>query len=112
MNTDWLHGELKRTLTLLAMPAEEQLAYLAELGGSLDELGLEFDDIGGSAAGLQRAGRLAPAQVAAIGAIRDQLKSMSGTANAMLWRKEAIQTDERWHRVRELAKEALRLLSE
>jgi hypothetical protein len=107
INADWVRAELTRTLGLLAAPADQQLAYLKMLGGSNDELGLEFDDVAAGAAGLPSTSQ---DLAIAIGAINDQLRSMSGPANARLWQDEAIRSDDHWQRLRHLAKEALELL--
>jgi hypothetical protein len=106
MGADWVRAELTRTLALLAASAEQQLAYLKQLGGSNDELGLEFDDVAGAAARLPT---MSPDLAVAVGTISDTLKTMSGSTNAELWTDEAIRSDARWEHVRELAKKALAL---
>lgn len=110
INPEWVSSELRRTLGLLAAPADAQLAYLKDLGGSNDEFGLEFDTVARASKELELMGRLTNDQVSSILAVDDLLKEMSGPANAELWEDNGIRTDRRWERVRELAQEALTAL--
>ncbi len=99
--------ELRRVLTLLAAQAGEQLAYLRGLGPvSIDELGLEFDDIAGAARAAVREDDVA----GALAALGDQLSRMSGQEHAALWTDQGLATSPEWAAVRDLAGRALRLL--
>src|SRR5256885_413194 len=110
INADWVSGELRRTLGLLAAPADDQLLYLKSLSGSNDELGLEFDTVARASKELELMGRLTKDQVRAILVVDELLNEMSGPAHAELWEDQQIRTDGRWARVRELAEEALKAL--
>jgi hypothetical protein len=57
-------NDLRRVLTLPAAQPDEQVAYLRGLGPvSVDELGLEFDDVAGAALASVRAGGRRPPAV-------------------------------------------------
>ncbi len=95
---------------MLASPAEIQVAFLRRLGTYplIDELALEFDDeyarvrapLGPDSEAL------APGTSAALAALDAKLGSMSGPANAHLWRPPALNGPD-WAKVRDLAHLAL-----
>ena len=107
MGDTWVIDELRRVLALLAAPGDEQLAYLRRLGPvSVDELGLEFDDIARAARAALREHEVATA----LAALDDELSRMSGQENAALWTDQGVATSPAWATVRDLASRALRLL--
>jgi len=75
----------RRVLTNLAASALDQIGYLRSLGtGSVDELGLEFDDIAGAARStINSVGRVTAQGAAAIQQVGRQLQRMSGAANVL-----------------------------
>jgi hypothetical protein len=96
---------LVRAVARLALPAQDQLAYLAAIGVSdlADELALDLDD------GVQRLAGLGltPPEIDLIGALDKLLDLMSDSGDDDLWRASGLRTDERWARVRELARDFL-----
>ena len=100
---------LRHALATLAAPAAEQIEYLRGLGPvSVDELGLELDDISGAAlAALKAAGRITVDGIASVEALGRELQRMSGSHNARLWTEEALVSASEWIAVRRLAAEAL-----
>jgi hypothetical protein len=100
-----------RSVAVLALPAEAQLAWAGQLLDQdvllIDELALEFDD------GL----RLVPtfierdwisaSALPVLIELDNQLNAMSGEQNASLWKPDAVTSRPEWHRVRALARAAL-----
>ncbi len=100
-----------RSIAVLALPAEAQLAWAGQLLDQevplVDELALEFDD------GL----RLVPtfierdwisaSALPGLTELDNQLNAMSGEQNASLWEPDAVTSSPDWHRVRALARAAL-----
>lgn len=113
--SDGLIRLLQDALGRLAADAPTQLAYLAELFhpervSEVDELALELDDVW-PAAGATPKGSLHAETVARIAAVDQKLRSMSGSANARLWTREALATSPDWTTVRGFAREALAALT-
>jgi hypothetical protein len=104
----WSDGDLLKTVKRLALAADEQAAYVRQLGSapSLDELALEFDDEFNRLRGEGGASAVPPGYHAALSALDEQLDRMSGQDNAELWVEEALGRRE-WQQVRELARRAL-----
>ncbi len=100
---------LRRTLVVLASPAQQQIAHLHTLGNvSVDELGLEFDDVL-PAVFTQRL--LTAEQESRVNALDRQLQLMSGAHNEPLWTEDALVHSEHRATVRELAGAALNVLA-
>src|SRR2546428_9273959 len=98
-------AQLIGAIALLAAPASEQRAHLRGIGGvSVDELGLEFDDVSGAVLG---SGVLSPRQARAISSLDRQLRLMSGQKNAALWTEDALEKSAHWDTIRRLAADAL-----
>ncbi|WP_229074925.1 hypothetical protein [Actinoplanes sp. DH11] len=105
--------EFVRSVAVLALEANTQVAWLQKLGAtpSADELALEFAD------GLRltpifiERGWVEATAVPALTQLDDQLNRMSGEAHAHLWRADALFDRAEWDRVRELARAALILLA-
>jgi hypothetical protein len=100
----WRERELLESLKRLAAPADEQVAYLRDLGSfpSLDELALEFDDVFGPPGTPPPEGPWADA----LSKLAAALNAMSGQENSHLWTADALNGPE-WAEVRSLAREAI-----
>lgn len=102
----WVAG-LQRSVGRLAAPAEQQLAYLAELGvaPSVDELGLEFEDfyipVCSELTGLLD---WKPA-LAALAALDSALGS-----NQLTWDVDSLTKSQDWERIRQVAAVALQMV--
>ena len=85
---DWLEKLLVEAVERLAAPADEQLAYLQNLGTYplLDELALEFDD----AFGPSRSASPASPWAGELKRLDAKLSAMSGPDNAPLWTPQAL----------------------
>jgi hypothetical protein len=100
---------LRATVVRLAWAADAQIAYLRGIGvgGSADELALEFDD-------MFAAHRACPDSLGPVGYVLADLDRalvrMSGDANVDLWTDEALRSAAEWHEVRALAAVALAAL--
>src|SRR5687768_11247694 len=98
-----LLASLVRAVAMLALPASHQIAWLESLGvgGSADELALEFDDGYVLAPQFVERQWLDAAVVDPLRALNDLLQSMSGPGNAELWDAAALESSPRWSEVRE-----------
>jgi hypothetical protein len=99
---------LMRAVARLALPASDQLDYLAGIGvGDLaDELAMELDDYGEQ---VRVDLGLTQQELAKLREIDLVLTELSSTQDENLWRTKALHEDERWERVRRLAREFLYL---
>jgi hypothetical protein len=99
--------QLRETVTRLAASADEQAAYLTELGvaPSADELALELDDLMRLVPQLIAKGYLDSNQEQALIALDHQLDDMS--ADTTLWTQTALATRGEWSKVRQLAEATL-----
>jgi hypothetical protein len=100
-------------LGLLAAPWDEQRAYLERLFGkrlTVDELGLEFDDIVPVALAQGRHGGLSDEALRAVRDLNEQLTAMSDRPDPRLWTVDGLRESPDWARVRTLAQSALSLL--
>ena len=105
-----LRRMLVESVRTLAADADQQLRHIDALGAvSIDELGLELDDVW---PGIRESRRLRPQEKAAIDELYEYIDSMSGEANAALWTEDGVRTAAEWRRVRDLAAVALRELSD
>lgn len=95
-----------RAVARLALPASDQLAYLASIGvGDLaDELALDLDDYKAS---LQADLGLTPGELGRLEAIDGLLVELTEASDESLWRTRGLVEDERWERIRQLAREFL-----
>jgi hypothetical protein len=105
------------SLDVLASPAEVQLEHLRAFFGSwecgtVDELGLEYDDIAPAAGDMVDHGEITPSQSEAVTRLNQYLDSFSGQANAHLWSVDALFSAPEWEEVRRLAATCLRQLQE
>lgn len=97
------------TVQRLAAPADEQEAYVRQLGTapSTDELALEFSD-----ALLVARGSLSEAVASAALRLDAYLAKISGSANTELWTILALYKAPEWMSVRQLAGEVLQRIME
>lgn len=104
---------LRESLQVLAAPAVAQLQYLAALGvpGLVDELALEFDDIGAAARDMLEQGELRPSQYEAVGRVDRRLAEMSDSRQEALWTPKALTESSEWAELRQLASAALSTLN-
>jgi len=113
INEQWVLSEIRRTLQVLASPAEDQLSYVQSLGPvGNDEMALEFDDVAPAALSLRGSEYITDQQAAGIEEVNKQLRTMSGRENAELWTDDAVRIAPEWARLRELAATALSQLDE
>ncbi|MBJ7597998.1 hypothetical protein [Candidatus Nephthysia bennettiae] len=109
--TEWVLRQLRDSLSTLAASSHHQSEHIRQLGDvSVDELGLELDDIAPAALAITGPGELTSDQREALAALDAQLARMSGSEHSELWTVEALDSAVEWRRVRELAQEALRRL--
>lgn len=96
-----------RAVGVLALPADQQAAWLDSLGPvaawNVGELGLEFDDGYVLLDQWVRAGWVDQKSLAPIAALNTRLDEMSGERNASLWTRQALAQHQAWREVRELA---------
>ena len=96
-----------RAIGVLALPADQQAAWLDSLGTvaswNVSELGLEFDDGYLLLDQWVEAGWVDQKSLAPIAVLNTQLNEMSGEPNASLWTREALAQHQAWREVRELA---------
>ncbi|MEU4193717.1 hypothetical protein AB0E69_17595 [Kribbella sp. NPDC026611] len=97
--------QLLRSIARLALPADDQLAYLAGIGvGDLaDELALDLDDA--TALG-ERLG-FTPAELELVARLEQLLDDLTETRTEQTWRAEGLRTDPRWEQTRLVAREFL-----
>src|SRR5439155_2727910 len=88
---------LKSSLQILASDPPDQVAYTRRLGVGIDELALEFDDVGPARPTLMDAGLLTSDQSDAVAAVDRQLTSMT-RAGAARWTDRAVFEGEDWKR--------------
>lgn len=100
----WL-AAARAVVDRLSWPAEDQLSYLKDLGveGSIDELGLEFDDVWLAVKPL-----LAASDEALLW--RFEALDEALASDALRWDAESLQQSGRWREVRELARRASELI--
>lgn len=102
------YQNLRRTIEVLARAPDDQDRYLTAAGlpeayGN-DELALEFDDAFSPAEDMVSQGELSRDQQAMIAPLSDLLAELSGPSP--FWNRQALWSDERWERVRGLARQA------
>ncbi len=99
---------LRDALERLASDSETQGRYLQSLGSwpSLDELGLELDDVAQAANSW-----VSPSLQDRVQRLSIKLAAMSGEQNARLWEPDALDGPE-WAEVRALASAALDALND
>jgi len=90
----------------LALPCEDQIAYLQGLGtsGSADELALEFGEGTALLSQFVQAGWLAVADADKLRSIDQALKQMSGSDNAHLWTEASLCGAPEWESIRTSAR--------
>ena len=113
--------ELKDAVALLASAAESQLTYLAtiehnkgqEFGDltNIDEIVLQFEDASYAVKGLTDNGDISESAQIAIEKLSSELLHYSGRDASKFWTVRALMSDTRWGRIRELASDSLRALS-
>ena len=107
-NPDWVFTELHFALNALSLDAQEALATQSEDSSRPNELALGFGDA--LLAALEYSQNFTAAQLAALNAVAESLKTMSSDADARLWTEAAVHIHPAWTRVRSLARDALREL--
>lgn len=103
---------LRDSLTVLAGNADEQLRHLERIGvpENIDELALEFDDIGAACESMFHVGELDKKQRDCIEKLNHLLKRMGGEANSYLWTPDALRSAPEWKEIRTTANKCLTLL--
>ena len=99
-----------RSVAVLALEADAQIAWLGAKGFPLDELALEFDDGFRMMPTFIERDWLNETALRVLAEIDEHLGSMSGEHNADLWQVEALARRTEWDEVRTLARTALTLL--
>lgn len=99
--------ELLRAVGRLALPCEEQIAYVRQLGGSIDELALEFGDWVVLVDQFVTHGWLSAGDAEKLREIDAALARMSGSENAALWTEAALCSAEQWSVIRSAARQFL-----
>jgi hypothetical protein len=102
---------LKESLLDLASPAEAQLKLFFPAPPCIDDLAIEFDHWYRAAttpSALPNS-RINSRQELLLKRIDTLLDEMSGEENQELWTIDALKSNPKWERIRELAKEALEL---
>lgn len=101
---------LMRVTAILALPADDQAAFVHGLGTAplVDELALEFHDRVLMGPQFVQEGWLTEFEIAAIQEIDIKLKAMSGSGHEELWILEALRSQE-WGEIRSLARAFLEL---
>lgn len=99
---------LLRAVARLALPCEEQIAYVRRLGGSLDELALEFNEGAALLDQFVAQGWLSTDDAEALRKIDEALEAISGMGNASLWTEAALCSAEQWCAIRNAARQFFR----
>lgn len=112
MSWNWRQDLIECTKRLAASP-DEQIRYLKNLGTYplVDELALEFADVAGVATQKRENGEITDVQYQVIERLDAMLDQFSSSENSDLWTPEALRHAEEWHVVRQVANEALAVLS-
>ncbi|MFD7233376.1 hypothetical protein [Streptomyces sp. NPDC059881] len=98
---------LIESLIMLAADSGPQVSWLAGYGVMPDELALDFDHAFGMAEALVAEGYLTHGVMPDLRDIDATLSSMGGAEHADRWTTGALDTDEGWALVRELARRVL-----
>ncbi|MGW2934051.1 hypothetical protein ACWDA7_19870 [Streptomyces sp. NPDC001156] len=98
---------LIETLTMLALDAKVQTAWLDKYRLETDDLALDYENARASIVLLAEAGRIDVAMESRLARIDAILDAMSGAEQASRWTYEALTADAGWLKVRQLAREAL-----
>ncbi|MGV9344435.1 hypothetical protein ACWDSD_06405 [Streptomyces spiralis] len=98
---------LIETLTMLAVDASDQTTWLDKYRLETDDLALDYENAQAAIAILAEAGRIDVAMESRLARIDAILDAMSGAEQASRWTYEALTADAGWHKVRQLAREAL-----
>lgn len=100
-------AQLRSAVALLASSKAQQVSYLRSLGvlPSVDELGLEYDDIYPSVHSLRIAGCMSLAAEGALDGL-SALLSAASEEDPHFWSADSLDGDT-WQRVRSLARNAL-----
>ncbi|MFF4533962.1 hypothetical protein ACFY1P_32420 [Streptomyces sp. NPDC001407] len=99
------YRNLARALELLAADAEEQVAYVSELGVGVDELALEFDDLFRHAHGLVASELIPGAVIEALRTVDVELRNMTDSSDS-LWEEDAVRAAPEWRSLRSAARNA------
>lgn len=96
---------MKKALEILALPPDEQAAYLLKggYGDCADELALEFDDAYQIIKRYFGKQRLPTEAEHLLESIHSQLQSMSGPQNSRFWTTAALEKMPEWASIRALA---------
>jgi hypothetical protein len=109
---DTFVATLMQILRVLAGTADKQVEYLKGLGGaSVDELGLEFEEVWLLAETILESRGITQYQYDAIKKLNDKLDQISGEDHEDLWSEKALFENKEWEQVRSLAKECLESFS-
>lgn len=106
MTSDRLLQQFQWSVRALAQEGATQLQLYPSFAEVADELALEFDEHHRQL----DLHVLRPAQPQAVQALNDALEQMSGPDHIALWETEALRCAPEWQRVRELARDVLRVM--
>jgi len=95
-------NEMKKIMQILSSPADEQMNYIEDM--SVDELGLEFDDIY-LMLQINNFKELKEKEKEIVNKLNNLFNKMS--KNKFLWTKKSLNESLEWKEVRKLAKEFL-----
>ena len=99
---------LMKALSIISAPADRQVEYLKDLGGaSVDELGLEFEDVWRQSGVILNSNGITQLQYNAIEALNKKFDQLSSDENENFWTEDALFKDNEWEKVRSLAKEII-----
>lgn len=106
-----LLAKFVRSVAVLALPFDNQVAWLSSLGLGdpefVDELALELEDAARLSRQFEEAGWVPSEVRRAVIELDALLRERSGEAHADFWRLTALRDSSDWEQVRELALKAL-----
>jgi hypothetical protein len=99
--------QLRKSVQLAALPAEEQIASFPKGVAIEDEIAIDFDSYCQWALEGYQAPDLSSEQRSSLLALNTRLDQMSGQKNADLWTDDALRTRAEWEQVRNDARKIL-----
>ena len=107
------NSSLMQILKVLAGSADTQIECLRNIGGaSVDELGLEFEEVWLLADSILEANEISDYQYDAIKKLNDKLELLSEEGGEIAWTEDALSKNAEWEMVRELAKDCIKSFSD
>jgi hypothetical protein len=99
--------QLRRSVRLAALPADEQIASFPNGAAIEEEIAIDFDSYCQWALEGYQAPDLSHEQRTSLLALNTRLERMSGEQNADLWTNDALRTRVEWEQVRKDARKIL-----